>query len=268
MFSSLNYEKKYLKYKNKYQILKNQIGNTKNILNGGAKGTLNGGDCNPLPDPEEYDIISGENLFNLSPYKRITIQNKCYDINSLYKWIIEQNKNILPSTQTNITLEERQRLIEAYQRLNDCNPLPGPREEDIITGENLLNLHPFERISIQNRCYAVKGLYQWMIIGNHDRLPVTQTLLTPEERQRLIQAYQRLYDCNPLPDPEEFDFLYMDSLLNLNPHERISIQKQCYSVRSLYEWIIIRNNDRLPATQTIITPEERQRLIQAYNALP
>jgi hypothetical protein len=41
--SSKSYERKYLKYKNKYKILKIHIGGT--LLNGGAKGTLlNGGD--------------------------------------------------------------------------------------------------------------------------------------------------------------------------------------------------------------------------------
>ena len=51
MFSSLNYEKKYLKYKNKYQILKNQYDSTKNILSGG--------ECTPLPNPEEEDFAGG-----------------------------------------------------------------------------------------------------------------------------------------------------------------------------------------------------------------
>ncbi len=42
MFSNLNYEKKYLKYKNKYIALKNQYSNI-----------LSGGECDPLPDPDE-----------------------------------------------------------------------------------------------------------------------------------------------------------------------------------------------------------------------
>jgi hypothetical protein len=60
--SSKSYERKYLKYKNKYQILKS------NLLNGGAKGTLlNGGECDPLPNPEEEDFVSRENLLDLCP---------------------------------------------------------------------------------------------------------------------------------------------------------------------------------------------------------
>ena len=53
--SSKTYERKYLKYKNKYKILKSHIGGT--LLNDGSKGTLlNGGDCDPLPNPEEEDL--------------------------------------------------------------------------------------------------------------------------------------------------------------------------------------------------------------------
>jgi hypothetical protein len=45
--------------------------------------------------------------------KRIILQNKCYEVNGLYRWIITDNYNILPSTQTEITVEEEQRLIQA-----------------------------------------------------------------------------------------------------------------------------------------------------------
>ena len=56
--NSKSYEKKYKKYKNKYQILKSQLGDAKGTLYGGAKGTLYGcakgtlygGDCDPLPN--------------------------------------------------------------------------------------------------------------------------------------------------------------------------------------------------------------------------
>ena len=46
--NSKSFEKKYLKYKNKYLTLKKQLG--------GAKGTLHGGDCHPLPDEEDVDV--------------------------------------------------------------------------------------------------------------------------------------------------------------------------------------------------------------------
>ena len=91
--SSNSYEKKYLKYKNKYNVLK--------IQHGGAKGTLHGGDCHPLPDEEDVDFY-GESLLDLDPGERITIQNRCYAVESLYEWIINHNGNRLPDTQVMI----------------------------------------------------------------------------------------------------------------------------------------------------------------------
>jgi hypothetical protein len=115
---SKSYEKKYLKYKNKYQIFKSHIGGAKGTLSGGAQGTLlNGGNCDPLPNPEEEDLLSTQNLLDLCPEERITIQNKCYEIRNLYKWIIEGNHKKLPTTQTEITPEDKKRLIEAYKEL-------------------------------------------------------------------------------------------------------------------------------------------------------
>jgi hypothetical protein len=116
-FNSKNYEKKYKKYKSKYQILKYQV--EKNILNGGAKGTLHGGECVSLPNPEEDDIISRENLLDLCPDERITIQNKCYNIKNLYEWIITGDNNSLPGTITMITVEEKQKLKREYRLLKN-----------------------------------------------------------------------------------------------------------------------------------------------------
>ena len=60
--NSKSYEKKYRKYKSKYKILKIIIG----------------GDCDPLPNPEEEDLATTKNLLDLCPTERITIQDKCY----------------------------------------------------------------------------------------------------------------------------------------------------------------------------------------------
>ena len=72
------------------------------------------------------------------------------------------------------------------------DPLPDPEERDIITGQNLLNLHLSEQISIQNRCYTVRVLYQWIFIYNNDTLPLTDTLLIDEEIKKIMQAYQSI----------------------------------------------------------------------------
>ena len=141
--SLTNYEKKYKKYKIKYQVLKSQLS--------GAKGTLlppftkvplakvpsvNGGNCEPLPNPEEEDDFSTNNLLDLCPDERITIQNKCYKVSALYTWIITDNNNILPSTQTVITSADKQRLIQAYEEL------PKVFVPNILTRQKLIELFP------------------------------------------------------------------------------------------------------------------------------
>ena len=66
--------------------------------------------------------------------ERITIQNKCYEVSSLYIWIITQNNKILPSTRTAITVEEKQRLIQAYEALS--------RIPNILTRDKLIEIYP------------------------------------------------------------------------------------------------------------------------------
>ena len=84
MYLNSNYEKKYKKYKNKYQILKSQLGGEKkNLLT--KVPSVNGGNCEPLPNPEEEDISTAQNLLDLCPEERITIQNKCYEVRGLYR---------------------------------------------------------------------------------------------------------------------------------------------------------------------------------------
>jgi hypothetical protein len=153
--------------------------------------------CNPYPNQGDTDPLTGENLYNLHPSERISMYDKCYAVKSLYKWIIIKNNNQLPGIRKTITQEQKQRLIALYQKLNDCNPLPKPEDTDPITGENLLNLNPHERISIHDRCYAVKSLYEWIITKKNNELPRIKTKLSEEPRrlsvrdkQRLIQAYE------------------------------------------------------------------------------
>ena len=99
--NSKSYEKKYLKYKNKYLTLKKQLG----------------GECNPIPGPEDIDVVTQENLLSYNPDERITIQGKCYNVKGLYEWIIGQKNNSIPDTRQQITYVERQQLIDAYQRI-------------------------------------------------------------------------------------------------------------------------------------------------------
>ena len=152
-----NYEQKYKKYKKKYKILKSHISGTLlnggakgTLLNGGAKGTLNGGDCSPLPNPEEDDFSTTNSLLDLCPEERITIQNKCYEVRSLYRWIITDNKSILPGIQITITEEEKQRLIQEYDELSKI--------PNILTRDKLIQIYPnllqVTNIEIVNKYYT------------------------------------------------------------------------------------------------------------------
>ena len=113
---------KYEKYKSKYLSLKKQLG----------------GECDPMPNIDDQDFNTNQNLRILPPKERITIRGKCYNVRSLYKWIITDNNVVLPErsffiedfdefflddrripsdTKNLINEEERQALINAYRIL-------------------------------------------------------------------------------------------------------------------------------------------------------
>jgi hypothetical protein len=66
-------------------------------------------------------------------------------------------------------------------------------------------------------------------------------------------------ECDPLPQDDEIDI----DIFDLKPHERITIENECYNVRDLYYWII-RNGNDLPYTDWPITHHDEIRLIEAY----
>ena len=76
-----------------------------------------------------------------------------------------------------------------------CDPLPKEDDRDIISSENLKNLQPYEIITIQNVCYKVTNLYNWIFnMGNND-LPTnnpTNNIINYHERCKLKEAYIRV----------------------------------------------------------------------------
>ena len=114
--------------------------------------SVNGGNCDPLPNPEEEDLATTQNLLDLCPEERITIQNKCYEVKGLHRWIIEENKKKLPFTQTEITTEEKQILIQAYEAL------PKIPVSTILTRDKLIEVYPNLQhetyIRLNNRDYT------------------------------------------------------------------------------------------------------------------
>jgi Leucine-rich repeat (LRR) protein len=232
--NSKSYEKKYRKYKNKYQILK--------IIIGGKQGTLlNGGDCFPLPNPEEYDIITAENLLNLDPDARITIQNKCYDVNGLYNWVITYNKNILPSTLTEITVEEKQRLTQAYDEL-----LP-----NILTRDKLIQIYP----NLQQETeidLSYKG-YTDIALGTFDNLPRLKFLylnnnkikeLQPGLFNNLLGLQELLLNNNKIRELKlgTFNNLSKLHLLYLNNNQIQELQPGVFNNLLRLQELLLNNN--------------------------
>ena len=73
--NSKKYEKKYKKYKNKYQILKSNISGV--LLP--KVPSVNGGACDPLPNPDEEDLFTTQNLLDLCPDGKGTFWRKNYN---------------------------------------------------------------------------------------------------------------------------------------------------------------------------------------------
>ena len=116
--NSNNFKSKYEKYKNKYLLQKKK---------------QFGGECDPMPDRDDLDLF--ENLSVLQPNERITIRGKCYNVRSLYEWIITDNNNELPPRPEFITDVERQKLINAYRIL-----LTPPQPSNILTPSQPSNI--------------------------------------------------------------------------------------------------------------------------------
>jgi Leucine-rich repeat (LRR) protein len=244
--NSQSYEKKYLKYKRKYKLLK--------IIIGGAKGTLlNGGDCDPLPNPEEEDIVSRENLLDLCPEERITIQNKCYDVKNLYKWIITNKQNTLPSTQTDITGEEKQKLIQAYvASLHKISKIPKiPNIPNVLTREKLIQIYPnLEQetyINLKNRGYTNIN------IGVFDDLPNLKYLnldynyiqeLLPYTFNNLPSLEDLIINHNQIQEilPNAFNILPKLIKLTLNNNQITKIESGIFNNLQNLGYLQLENN--------------------------
>ena len=105
----VNYQKKYDKYYLKYLNLKNQLG----------------GECDPLPDMNDFESISHEKYNTRIPNERITINKGCYFVDELYKWVIIKGNNRSPLDNLNISQQDKQRLIDAYNLLH---PIINPND--------------------------------------------------------------------------------------------------------------------------------------------
>jgi Leucine-rich repeat (LRR) protein len=222
-----SYKKKYKKYKNKYQILKSNIG----------------GNCDRLPNPEEDDLITTQNLLDLCPEERITIQNKCYEVRSLYRWIITDNHNILPSIQTEITVEEKQRLIQAYEALSKI--------PNILTRDKLIQIYP-NLLQVTRIDLTRKG-YTDIALGTFSNLPNLQYLYLDNNQIRKLQSnifnnlpeLRLLYlNANKIKElqPGMFNNLPNLDVLGLENNQIRELQPNIFNNLPALEYLILENN--------------------------
>ena len=72
---------------------------------------------------------------------------------------------------------------------------------------------------------------------------------------------------NPqLPTEDYSDPIQLSNLLDLDPEQRITINKTCYNIDDIYQWIITQNNNLDPMRKEVIA-EDRTRIRNTYNAL-
>jgi len=95
----MNFQKKYLKYKLKYNQLKNQ---------------LKGGACDPVPIPTDYEYFSLEQYQNIPVNRLETIGGHCYDIVALANWVHLSVVSRYPATNLPMSLNDIWNVITAY----------------------------------------------------------------------------------------------------------------------------------------------------------
>lgn len=95
----MNFQKKYLKYKLKYNQLKNQ---------------LKGGACDPVPIPTDNEYISLEQYQNIPVNRLETIGGHCYDIVGLANWVHLSEVSRYPATNLPMSLNDIWNVITAY----------------------------------------------------------------------------------------------------------------------------------------------------------
>ena len=115
----------------------------------GRKRQPKGGKCDTEPDENYEDPIHLSNLLDLEEEERITINGYCYNIYSIYKWLIQLNNELDPN-RIPVSSEDRKRLIKEYEIIK------------------ILQIPPDERITINDRCFKIDNIYNRLVIENNN----------------------------------------------------------------------------------------------------
>lgn len=73
-------------------------------------------------------------------------------------------------------------------------------------------------------------------------------------------------ECDPLPDLGEEEYITREEYNTRGPNNRITINGRCYFVNELFDWIIRYNHNKDPL-RSIVSTDDKLRLIDAYNIL-
>ena len=92
-------------------------------------------------------------------------------------------------------------LKKNIQKGGECNPKPNMEDEEIITLETFGSRTPNDRITINQRCYFVRELYDQIITLNGN-VPHTQAPISDIDKERLIAAYNILLEPEV---PKQYD---------------------------------------------------------------
>jgi len=71
-------------------------------------------------------------------------------------------------------------------------------------------------------------------------------------------------ECNPVPPNNYVDPIFFNSLSNLLPNRRITINGHCYDIEDIYKWAIILDK-RTDSFGVPISEADINRLISTYN---
>ena len=73
-------------------------------------------------------------------------------------------------------------------------------------------------------------------------------------------------ECNPLPTMSDDEPITLEAYNTRGPNDRITINGRCYFVNELFNWIIRDNHNEAPF-RSIVSSDDKWRLIDAYNIL-
>jgi hypothetical protein len=71
-------------------------------------------------------------------------------------------------------------------------------------------------------------------------------------------------ECNPEPNPDDEAPIDLVKYKDINPTDLITIGNQCYTIDSIYEWVIGKGKSSNPMTNQTISEDDKKKIMIAY----